>query len=271
MEQLTFISGLGPVALRYGLEESIFLHTIVFWARKNKSTGSNYRDGRWWTYNSMQGMTEIFPWWSAKQIRRIANSCKEKGALLIANYNSDGRDRTIWYSPSDELWALYGEDDSGKCILPNGQMHSPKRADACAQMGKPLPCNNHVIYTPHTPHTPQGGACAHKRTHKEPRGAPDWKPDRFEGFWQFYPQKGRKAKQRAMDAWDKLHADDALIDTIAKSLVKLKATEEWQRGIGIPHAATFLNGARWMDADELSFPDVPAEEGSGWAEDPEVL
>ena len=110
-----------------------------------------------------------------------------------------------------------------------------------------------------------------RRTRKEPRAAPDWKPERFEGFWQFYPQKGRKAKQRAMDAWDKLHADDALIDTIAKSLVKLKATEEWQRGIGIPHAATFLNGGRWADAEELAQPDAPAEDSSGWAEDPEVL
>ena len=119
------------------------------------------------------------------------------------------------------------------------------------------------------PHTPKGGVRARKR--KEPREAPDWKPERFSGLWQFYPKDGRKDKQRAMDAWDKLHPDDALIDTIARALVKLKATEDWKRGIGIPYVATFLNGARWADADELDTPNDQADAGSGWAEDEEVL
>ena len=109
------------------------------------------------------------------------------------------------------------------------------------------------------------------RNRKEPREAPDWKPERFSGLWQFYPKDGRKDKQRAMDAWDKLHPDDDLIDTIARALVKLKATEKWKRGIGIPYVATFLNGARWADADELDTPNDQADAGSGWAEDEEVI
>lgn len=72
-----------------------------------------------------------------------------------------------------------------------------------------------------------------------------------------------------MDAWDKLKPDDVLIDRIARALVKLKATEAWQRGIGIPYVATFLRGARWADADELDAPDNTT--GSGWADDEEVL
>ena len=100
-----------------------------------------------------------------------------------------------------------------------------------------------------------------KRVHRGvPREQPDWKPERFEGMWKFYPAKGRKNKQRAMDAWDKLKPDDALIARIGRSLEKLKATEEWKRGIGIPHVATFLNDRRWKDADELeaSGPAEPA-------------
>ena len=112
---------------------------------------------------------------------------------------------------------------------------------------------------------------AHKRKRKEPREHPDWKPDRFDGFWKFYPKDGRKAKQRAMDAWDKLSPDDDLIATIARALVKLKATESWKRGIGIPYVSTFLNGARWTDADELDAPSEPSDSGNGWAEDEEVL
>lgn len=72
-----------------------------------------------------------------------------------------------------------------------------------------------------------------------------------------------------MDAWDKLQPSDALINHIARALVKLKATEEWRRGVGIPYVATFLRGARWTDADELDAPDDT--QGSGWANDEEVL
>lgn len=116
------------------------------------------------------------------------------------------------------------------------------------------------------PIVPHGGRGVRKR--KEPREHPDWKPERFEGFWKFYPQKGRKAKQAAMDAWDKLSADDVLIATIGRGLVIQKASEEWQRGIGIPYASTYLNQRRWEDAFEAA---APEEQPTGWADDPEVI
>lgn len=109
------------------------------------------------------------------------------------------------------------------------------------------------------PISPQGG----RRVHKD---APDWEPDRFAGFWAFYPPKGRKDKQAAIRAWDKLRPDDALIAAIGRALRMLKASEDWQRGVGIPYAATFLNGERWHDADSL--PEVHTASGGeevyGW-------
>ena len=114
-------------------------------------------------------------------------------------------------------------------------------------------CGSTYMSNNSPPISPQGERRGRRR--KEPRDAPDWKPDRFEGFWKFYPAKGRKNKQGAMDAWDALKPDDGLIDLIAKALVKLKATEEWQRSVGIPHAATFLRGQRWTDADAEDEPE----------------
>lgn len=112
------------------------------------------------------------------------------------------------------------------------------------------------------PISPQGGK-GRRKAHKD---APDWKPDRFAGFWGFYPPKGRKDKQAAIRAWDKLRPDDALIAAIGRALRMLKASEDWQRGVGIPYAATFLNGERWHDADSL--PEVHASSGGeevyGW-------
>lgn len=74
---------------------------------------------------------------------------------------------------------------------------------------------------------------------------PNHKPDRFQRFWEFYPRS--ESKQAAIRAWDRLRPSDALIDEMAKALKRQMQTEEWQRGIGIPYASTWLNNARWTD------------------------
>ncbi len=159
---LTQISGYVHVAERYGFEEAVFLDAIVYWYRTNRANNRNFRDGRWWTYNSIKAFEDIFPWWSAKQIRRIANSCREQGALIAGEYNEDRRDRSLWYTPGDELLGLYGlVSETGKCTCPNGQMQSPKGADELAQTGKciyGIPCVNHACtyMTPYSP--PEGDA-----------------------------------------------------------------------------------------------------------------
>lgn len=91
-----------------------------------------------------------------------------------------------------------------------------------------------------------------------PREAPEWKPERFAAFWSFYrkiPGEGgrtrNESKQAALRAWERLRPDDALIDRIARALQRQLQTPEWTRGVGIPMAATYLNNARWQDAEEL--------------------
>lgn len=105
---------------------------------------------------------------------------------------------------------------------------------------------------------------------ENPRGGlPKWKPERFAAFWKFYPRG--ENKQRAVKAWDKLKPDDTLIATMGRALAKQKASPDWQRGIGIPHASTWLNGRRWED-EQRKLPQLPPQpQGSGWAEDREVL
>lgn len=85
--------------------------------------------------------------------------------------------------------------------------------------------------------------------------AGDYKRERFEGFWKFYkttvpPTVSVGAKQRALKAWNKLKPDDETINAMAKALVKQSALPEWQRGVGIPHASTWLNQERWKDMPE---------------------
>lgn len=139
MSRLTFLYGLGDVATRYGVDESIFLHVVVNLALNNKDNDRNFRDGRWWTYNSLAAWEKEFSWWSTKQIRRIISSCKEQGAIIIGEYNKDPRDRTAWYSPSDELLTFYRESWTDKCKCPDGQMRTPEWTAECAQKGATIP------------------------------------------------------------------------------------------------------------------------------------
>lgn len=92
------------------------------------------------------------------------------------------------------------------------------------------------------PPLPPKGGSASKRA---PKAVPEHKPERFEGFWAFYPRgENRKA---AAKAWDRLKPDDALIDQMAAALKQQKRSEQWLRGIGIPYASSWINGRRWED------------------------
>lgn len=190
---------------------------------------------------------------NAKSIQRLLKALADRGYIIV-DVVRDAETHAVL-----ERKIFAGINPAGRLAPPSPQ-----------NCGDPSPQNcgveqyNNINNNPPTPQRGKGA-----RRHKEPREAPDWKPDRFDGFWKFYPPQGRKNKQDAMDAWDKLRPDDELINRIARALVKLKATEEWQRGVGIPYVGTFLRNARWTDADELDVPDSVS--GNGWANDDEVL
>ena len=107
-----------------------------------------------------------------------------------------------------------------------------------------------------------------KRTSRRsaPKDAPDWKPERFAGFWEYYPRG--ESKQAAIRAWDKLQPSDDLIDEMAKALRRQMESDSWQAGVGIPYASTWLNNRRWEDEIKTGHPDPP---GPAWAPDPEVM
>lgn len=95
------------------------------------------------------------------------------------------------------------------------------------------------------PYNPPKGDGAEPRKRRS-KTTPAWKPERFEGFWAYYPRG--ENRMGAVRAWDKLKPDDALIETIGRALQVLKASPAWRDGVGIPYASTFLNGRRWEDA-----------------------
>lgn len=102
--------------------------------------------------------------------------------------------------------------------------------------------NNNLKYN--TPIVPLGDGSVRKKK-KECKDAPDWNPERFFGFYEFYPK--HKDKQAAIRAWDNLKPSDELIAVIGRALIRQKASPDWERGIGIPYPSTYLNNRRWED------------------------
>ena len=82
-----------------GLNESIVLQYIHYWLVKNEENKINYKNGRYWTFNSIEKWhKESFFFWSKSTLVRIFASLEKSGILLVGNYNKSYFDKTKWYS-----------------------------------------------------------------------------------------------------------------------------------------------------------------------------
>lgn len=142
-------------AKRYGVDEAIMVKSFQFWIRLNKANKINYHDKRYWTYNTNKSLTEYYPFWTEKQVRRIIESLVDKEILIKGNYNKIAYDRTIWYAFVNEDLYLsdnfhleeIGDYEKVNTILPNGQMEKTKKKNGISQMGEPIPVTNQVLNT----------------------------------------------------------------------------------------------------------------------------
>ena len=111
---------------------------------------------------------------------------------------------------------------------------------------------------PIVPH--EGDGEPPKRTRRRSsKSVPDYEPELFERFWAAYPRG--EDRQGAVAEWDSLRPDQETVLAMSRALVRQKASEEWQRGIGIPYAVRWLRRRRWED--EIKTPAPPPEERRG--------
>ena len=103
-------------AQKYGVNEAIVLNNIQFWVNKNAAGGNNFNDGRYWTRCSLQTYTNLFPFWTEPQIKRILKGLEDKGAITVGNYNKLGYDRTKWYALTDEALEVLNKGDLEKSL-----------------------------------------------------------------------------------------------------------------------------------------------------------
>src|SRR4051794_21008417 len=80
----------------YGITEAIVLYNLRYWITKNKTRGTNLRNGTTWTYNSYKNFGKVFPYLSESQIKRALGSLVKQGAIVKGNFNKKRYDRTNW-------------------------------------------------------------------------------------------------------------------------------------------------------------------------------
>lgn len=129
------------LAVRYGMVEAILINHFEYWIELNRTNDRNYYDGRYWTFNSMKAMLEIFPYLTEKKIRTALKNLQDEGLILTGNYNRSAYDRTLWYAFSD----------LAESILPKRQMEAPEKANGFFEKGAPIPDNNTPDNTPKKP------------------------------------------------------------------------------------------------------------------------
>lgn len=252
------------IAVEHGADVAIFVHNLVYWVEKNAANGKHFHDGRYWTYNSIKALGDMYPLWSASQIRTITKKAEQAGLIVTGNYNLKPMDRTMWYSPSDEVLKLYGLEKYIPPICEKSQMDLSENANAFAKNDKAIPRSIPSIYqeinnTPYSPPEGDGPQPAEKPKGKRSRKAkavPEWQPERFEKFWQAYPRDEDRAK--AVEQWDAIPKDkalmarhggdeEALLREIAQGLKRHLACPDWKADIGIPYAFRWLRDRRWTE------------------------
>ena len=142
----------------------------------------------------------------------------------------------------------------------------------------PTELSKDVLNTDNPPNPPEGdgGGRKPKRRSKDYKAQAEVLPQRFEKFWAFYrahvpPDRSAGNRQQAIRAWDKLAPSDELATAMAIALGQQVETQAWIKGVGVPHASTWLNNHGWEDdwgpsaAAEHESADSPGnEEAAEW-------
>lgn len=113
------------VAMDVGVNAAILFKSFCFWIKKNQSEDVNIKDGQAWSFASIKGLSELFPYLTEKQIRLAMDSLVKNRYLKKAQLCDNRVNRTMWY-------AL---DEKGECIGHKGRMQSPSRANGNAPEG----------------------------------------------------------------------------------------------------------------------------------------
>lgn len=122
------------LAAKYGLVEAILLDYFAKWLRYNASKGNayNYRDGRYWVYDSSRKLAKkLSNTISEGKIRKAIGHLIEQRILERSNaYNDKPYDNTFWYSLTEKGWSEIAKVESGEELDPSTACAPLRTGDA---------------------------------------------------------------------------------------------------------------------------------------------
>ena len=212
-------------------------------------------DSKGYCWASNQYLADRFGW-GERTVTRLIAQLQELGfirTVMVLNEQTRKMERRIYIG-----------NDAAEGVAKIGYPCQNWRVGV-AKNGDPYyMLNNKLDNTPLNP--PTGGNRTGSRKGAKKTAA--WMPDRFEAFWAWYRTHVRNEdRQGAIRAWDRLKPDEELIARIGRALQKQLLTDLWASGKGRPYAATYLNNARWEDAEgQPPAPSAPSPEQEvfGW-------
>lgn len=84
------------------IELAILVHHFQYWISKNKRLGKNDKEKRTWSYQTLEQIAAVFPFWSVQQVERYIKKLVELKILIKGNFNKSPFDRTSWYAFESE-------------------------------------------------------------------------------------------------------------------------------------------------------------------------
>jgi hypothetical protein len=89
---------LPSLAKAIGLNEAIVLQQIKFWLCVNESKRENFRENRYWTYNTHQQWLEEFSWMKLTTLKSTLKNLKSQGLIITKAFEAKSHNQTLWYT-----------------------------------------------------------------------------------------------------------------------------------------------------------------------------
>lgn len=125
------------VAKTVGVEAAVVLDKLAWWIRQNEANGTNYHEGKYWTYNSAKAMEKMFPFFNMWKIGRITKKLVDEGYLLTGKFNKLPFDKTLWYTLSEKGRELMNFASLDFAELQNDTLQNCKMT--LCESAKPIP------------------------------------------------------------------------------------------------------------------------------------
>ena len=95
------------IATDYSPDMAIWLGHLSFWTEKNLAHEKHIHDGRVWCYDTLDTLSEYFPYYSQRQLETIINNSVKEGLVIKGNYNQTEYDRTCWYALNPKAYFYF--------------------------------------------------------------------------------------------------------------------------------------------------------------------